>query len=621
MQEARGKYSGFLSDKIYSDSDENIVKNKDKDLFEKIKEAREETRFKGSRENKKTKELDVFETGRDAAYKNAINSEKIRMSKDAAKKTFDKIKSETKEAVNNVKSSAKVPIMQTFGTIKTDAQAATKDAKNSFSQASNSQKDSFIKNENMEKLAGSATGKVVTKSIKAVKRMADVAKSLVKGILIAIFPPIAIVFLIIGLIFLTVIIIVISIIGYEMSNLFIQSPINQALIWEYMSVEYKYFNKHGYLDIELDEGEYIFNDNIGDALLIYLSKFPEMKDAEEISESARQTMNDIIEQMIVVSNNDIEGKSISFHTMSAEEYIETYGLSPVEMDNYNAFKGENFRGSLINNPEAVGQAVANYAIACVGKPYSGEKRMMTGYYDCSSLVFKAYGSQGYVIPSLECQQAKYCEKYGEVVTSASDMMPGDLIFYKDPDNTECYEGIGHVGIYIGNGEMVEAAGEKQGVIRHGIYYGNAVMVARPYKTAMLSMPLDNYNYISTYYGWREWDQSFHAGMDFAVAEGTPIRAAASGTVLYSLYTSDAGNFIVIDHGNGYYSEYMHASERYVKRGDYVGRGDVIATVGSTGYSTGPHLHFGLVKSNTGYTTDARIDPAPYLGIKNPNNDS
>ena len=135
-----------------------------------------------------------------------------------------------------------------------------------------------------------------------------------------------------------------------------------------------------------------------------------------------------------------------------------------------------------------------------------------------------------------------------------------------------------------------------------------------YTGGALAMPLDYYVYISTYYGWREWDQSFHSGMDFAVGYGTPIKAAASGVVVHSAWHDDAGNFIIIYHGNGLYTEYMHASVRYAQEGDYVNVGDTIALVGSTGYSTGPHLHFGVVQTSGGYSTSGRVDPAPYLGL-------
>ena len=73
--------------------------------------------------------------------------------------------------------------------------------------------------------------------------------------------------------------------------------------------------------------------------------------------------------------------------------------------------------------------------------------------------------------------------------------------------------------------------------------------------------------------------------------GTPIVAAASGVVVYSDYHPEYGNMIDVDHGNEFVSRYAHASKRLVKVGQVVVRGQKIAEVGSTGRSTGPHLHF------------------------------
>ncbi|MDN5881503.1 MAG: M23 family metallopeptidase, partial [Nitrosospira sp.] len=85
--------------------------------------------------------------------------------------------------------------------------------------------------------------------------------------------------------------------------------------------------------------------------------------------------------------------------------------------------------------------------------------------------------------------------------------------------------------------------------------------------------------------------AFHEGVDFTAATGTPIVAAAGGIVVYSGYHPEYGNMIDIDHGNDLVSRYAHASKRIVTLGQVVVRGQKIAEVGSTGRSTGPHLHF------------------------------
>ena len=86
-------------------------------------------------------------------------------------------------------------------------------------------------------------------------------------------------------------------------------------------------------------------------------------------------------------------------------------------------------------------------------------------------------------------------------------------------------------------------------------------------------------------------KEFHTGIDIAAALGTNILAANSGTVIKAGYNNSYGYMVMIDHGGGIVTLYAHSSKLLVKTGDVVGRGQVIALVGSTGRSTGPHLHF------------------------------
>jgi murein DD-endopeptidase MepM/ murein hydrolase activator NlpD len=86
-------------------------------------------------------------------------------------------------------------------------------------------------------------------------------------------------------------------------------------------------------------------------------------------------------------------------------------------------------------------------------------------------------------------------------------------------------------------------------------------------------------------------QSFHEGIDFPTGTGTSIVAAASGKVVYAGWHPQYGKIVEIDHGNGLVSRYAHASQVFVREGDLVVRGQRVAAVGSTGRSTGPHLHF------------------------------
>jgi len=100
---------------------------------------------------------------------------------------------------------------------------------------------------------------------------------------------------------------------------------------------------------------------------------------------------------------------------------------------------------------------------------------------------------------------------------------------------------------------------------------------------------------SSNFGWRldpfTGQQSFHEGIDFPADVGTAIEAAASGKVVFADVHPAYGKMIEIDHGNGLVSRYAHCSALLVNEGDFVMRGQLIAKVGTTGRSTGPHLHF------------------------------
>lgn len=98
----------------------------------------------------------------------------------------------------------------------------------------------------------------------------------------------------------------------------------------------------------------------------------------------------------------------------------------------------------------------------------------------------------------------------------------------------------------------------------------------------------------------------HKGIDIPAPSGSSIVAAADGKVVISTYSYSAGNYIMIDHGGGLTTVYMHCSQLLVKEGETVKQGQTIAKVGSTGYSTGPHLHFG-VRSGGSY-----VNPSSYV---------
>ena len=101
-------------------------------------------------------------------------------------------------------------------------------------------------------------------------------------------------------------------------------------------------------------------------------------------------------------------------------------------------------------------------------------------------------------------------------------------------------------------------------------------------------------------------RSSHTGLDLATSSGTPIKAAASGTVTFSGYKGSYGNLIVITHENGVQTYYGHCSQLYLSAGATVSQGQTIAAVGSTGNSTGPHLHFEVRVNGTAYSPEKYV---------------
>ena len=143
-----------------------------------------------------------------------------------------------------------------------------------------------------------------------------------------------------------------------------------------------------------------------------------------------------------------------------------------------------------------------------------------------------------------------------------------------------------------------------------VVVGNAKSVASA-ETAVavsklgLSFPLPAGTWkVSAYWG----DGRNHKGVDLSAPKNTAIMAAGAGKVTRAGWYGDYGYCVIIDHGNGYSTLYGHANKVCVSVGQTVAQGDVVALVGTTGYSTGNHLHFEVRKGNT------RINPAPFIGL-------
>jgi murein DD-endopeptidase MepM/ murein hydrolase activator NlpD len=125
------------------------------------------------------------------------------------------------------------------------------------------------------------------------------------------------------------------------------------------------------------------------------------------------------------------------------------------------------------------------------------------------------------------------------------------------------------------------------------------------------MPI-RHAHITSRFSYKRWHPILHRyrphlGVDWGAKRGTPLYAVDKGRVVYAGWMRGYGKVVKIDHGRGFVSLYAHQSRIKVRRGSYVKKGQVIGAVGSTGRSTGPHLHFGLYKNGRA------VNPLKYLG--------
>lgn len=148
----------------------------------------------------------------------------------------------------------------------------------------------------------------------------------------------------------------------------------------------------------------------------------------------------------------------------------------------------------------------------------------------------------------------------------------------------------------------EEAAKKAAASQNNSSSSNNAVVTNPYKGGKLAWPCPASSRITSQYGYRILFgvRDFHTGIDIGASKGTNIVAAESGTVILASYgwNGGYGNYIIINHGNGITTRYAHTSALYVSVGQTVSRGQVIAAVGSTGNSTGPHLHFEVRKNGS-----------------------
>jgi murein DD-endopeptidase MepM/ murein hydrolase activator NlpD len=192
------------------------------------------------------------------------------------------------------------------------------------------------------------------------------------------------------------------------------------------------------------------------------------------------------------------------------------------------------------------------------------------------------------------------------IMQLANVFGGVIDFVLDPRKGDSfnilYEDLYLDGEKIGNGRILAAEYQNQGETFKAFHYQDSKGDSGYYapdgvsmQKAFMRAPLD-FTRVSSSFNLRRRHPIHksiraHRGIDYAAPRGTPVYAAGDGRVRTSAYGRANGNFIVIDHGTQYQTKYLHLTKRSVKSNQRVKKGQLIGTVGSTGYSTGPHLHY------------------------------
>lgn len=202
------------------------------------------------------------------------------------------------------------------------------------------------------------------------------------------------------------------------------------------------------------------------------------------------------------------------------------------------------------------------------------------------------------------------EDLNELIAVAGNEEDGYYLAYKEgldeklDEAVKKYERIGYsyinkeILLNMIKAELITQYPNLGGKIGHEAKIDETAVSNSANMLGVLKWPTDS-TQISSHFGNRtaptQGASTYHKGIDISVSEGTNVYACEAGKVTVSQYSDSAGNYVEIDHGNGYVSKYMHNSGLKVSVGDQVQKGQVIAVSGSTGISTGPHLHFQIEK--------------------------
>lgn len=235
-----------------------------------------------------------------------------------------------------------------------------------------------------------------------------------------------------------------------------------------------------------------------------------------------------------------------------------------------------------------------------------------GYYHKS--VFTSFDDLKELLTNLDVQSVQTLYTPVSIAFETVKRRDDNLAQGKQRVETEGVDGVANdvSNVYMVNGEVIKTEYIGQEVVSEPV--DKVVIIGNkgnPIKAAWIEelnciWPLERIKgqYVSSYWG----DDRNHKGIDIASAFGTPIYAAQAGTVITAEYNDGYGYYVIIEHNGEFKTLYGHASTLCVNKGDKVEQGQLIALVGSTGMSTGNHLHFEIIRKGT------KINPTLFLGL-------
>lgn len=309
------------------------------------------------------------------------------------------------------------------------------------------------------------------------------------------------------------------------------------------------------------------------ALAYYLNTIPRPADTlvfpESISENDTALLNAAMSNFLTNS-----GESLDFESPLSEDFTEKLSVlfsEPVTYSNYTVKSGENLTNIAKKfGLQNIGSIISVNNITNVRKLRSGQKLLIPSMDGIMHKITKH--------DTLSSISSKYNVSIENLVDvnnlDSEQIFPGETIFIS--------------GARMSQQDLKKALGE----------------------VWSFPLPRASFQRISSRYGWRRdpftGARSFHTGIDLVARQGTPIRAALDGRVVVAGWSNVYGNYVILDHGNGYQTLYAHMVRYSVRKGQYVSQDAQIGQVGNTGYSTGAHLHF------TVYKHGKLIDPSGIL---------